>query len=156
MNWDAIGAIGEIVGATAVVISLIYVALQLRANSQETRIASQHEITEAFRNSISSVQDPQRADLIVKAMDGLEELSDSERLQLVSIAQSLLRVWEEAHYQFSEGRLEESMWNAMLAQFIDIMSLETWQSIWSIRKHTYRKEFVAFVDSLDFGDYKLK
>lgn len=30
MNWDAIGAIGELVGAAAVVITLLYVAAQIR------------------------------------------------------------------------------------------------------------------------------
>ncbi len=30
MNWDAIGAIAEIVGATAVVVTLYYLAMQVR------------------------------------------------------------------------------------------------------------------------------
>ena len=30
MNWDAIGAVGEIVGASAVVLSLAYLAVQIR------------------------------------------------------------------------------------------------------------------------------
>ena len=29
MNWDAIGAIGEVVGAVAVVVTLLYVARQI-------------------------------------------------------------------------------------------------------------------------------
>ena len=37
MNWEAIGAIGEIVGAAAVVFSLTYLALQLRANTRTMR-----------------------------------------------------------------------------------------------------------------------
>jgi len=34
MNWDAIGAIGEIIGALAVVVTLIYLAIQTRHNSK--------------------------------------------------------------------------------------------------------------------------
>ena len=30
MNWDALGAIGELAGATAVFASLVYLALQIR------------------------------------------------------------------------------------------------------------------------------
>jgi hypothetical protein len=30
MDWDAIGAVGEIIGATAVFITLIYLAMQVR------------------------------------------------------------------------------------------------------------------------------
>ena len=43
MNWDAIGAIGEIAGAVAVVITLIYVALQLRENTKSLKVQSLNE-----------------------------------------------------------------------------------------------------------------
>ena len=39
MNWDAIGAIGEVVGAAAVFVTLIYLAIQLRQN---TRMMQNH------------------------------------------------------------------------------------------------------------------
>ena len=44
MNWDAIGAVGEIVGALAVVISLIYLATQIRTSNGAVRQASMQEI----------------------------------------------------------------------------------------------------------------
>jgi hypothetical protein len=34
MNWEAIGAIGEIVGATAVVLTLLFLTMQLRQNTK--------------------------------------------------------------------------------------------------------------------------
>ena len=33
MNWEALGAIGEIVGAVAVIATLAYLAVQIRQNS---------------------------------------------------------------------------------------------------------------------------
>jgi hypothetical protein len=47
MNWEAIGAIGEIVGATAVVASLLYLAVQMRRNAQEARVTNRQAITRA-------------------------------------------------------------------------------------------------------------
>ena len=38
MNWDAIGAVGEILGAMAVFLSLVYLASQIRAQNREYRI----------------------------------------------------------------------------------------------------------------------
>jgi hypothetical protein len=50
MNWDAIGAIGEIVGAAAVVLTLGYLALQIRHSKQATtdsnRIARSNGVRE--------------------------------------------------------------------------------------------------------------
>jgi hypothetical protein len=34
VNWDAIGAVAEVIGALAVLITLIYLALQIRQNTR--------------------------------------------------------------------------------------------------------------------------
>jgi hypothetical protein len=45
MNWEAIGAIGELFGALAVVLTLIYLATQVRQNTLAMRVAAKQEIT---------------------------------------------------------------------------------------------------------------
>jgi hypothetical protein len=35
MNWDAISTIAEVVGAAAVVVSLIYLAVQIQQNTKQ-------------------------------------------------------------------------------------------------------------------------
>ena len=47
MNWDAIGAIGQVVGAAAVVASLLYVASQIRADALARRLEAIHRQSEA-------------------------------------------------------------------------------------------------------------
>src|SRR3954451_22793865 len=48
MNWDAISAIGQIVGAFGVIVSVIYLAQQVRSNARQTRLASMRMLSEAF------------------------------------------------------------------------------------------------------------
>jgi hypothetical protein len=48
MNWEAISALGQIVGAIAVVISVIYLPLQVRSNARQTRLASMRSMSDAF------------------------------------------------------------------------------------------------------------
>ena len=146
MNWDAIGAIGEILGAFAVVASLIYLAVQVRQQNAESRISSAHVVTTAFREVISSIQDPAIAQLVIKAIDDLEGLTDAEGLQMVALAQSYFRVWEEAHYHQSEGRLDPSMWRAMCVQFGGLMHFGWFSESWAVRKSAFREEFQNFVD----------
>jgi hypothetical protein len=45
MNWDAIGAIGELLGALAVCASLIYLALQIKQNTLSLRASAKHDAT---------------------------------------------------------------------------------------------------------------
>ena len=50
MNWEALGAIGEIVGAVAVVLSLIFLATQIRQNTRSSRTAS-------YQAAVTSISD---------------------------------------------------------------------------------------------------
>jgi len=52
MNWDAIGAIGEIVGAVAVVASIAYLAVQIRQNANLAAGAAQREVMSEFQLNI--------------------------------------------------------------------------------------------------------
>ena len=54
MSWDAIGAIGELVGAAAVVVTLVYLALQVRQNNR--LMQAQHR--ETNRNAVVQTYDP--------------------------------------------------------------------------------------------------
>ncbi len=40
MNWDAIGAIGEILGALGVLVTLVYLATQIRENTRSLQAVS--------------------------------------------------------------------------------------------------------------------
>jgi hypothetical protein len=40
MNWEAVGAIGQIVGAFGVIASLLYVAIQVRASNKASAVES--------------------------------------------------------------------------------------------------------------------
>jgi hypothetical protein len=76
MNWDAIGAVGEMIGSLAVVVTLVYLALQVRTakvESSSNAIAVEREVYLATR-----AQFVENADLWVKGNSG-GELSASER-----------------------------------------------------------------------------
>ena len=50
MNWDAIGAVGEMLGAIAVFVTLGYLAVQVKRARPEARRALRQGRTEAVRN----------------------------------------------------------------------------------------------------------
>ncbi|MEZ5570378.1 MAG: hypothetical protein R3E64_00015 [Halioglobus sp.] len=84
MNWDAIGAIGEIIGAVAVLVTLIYLALQVRqtrkmllAESIRATRAERREFFTAFRDS------PFIHEILEKRANG-EELSYTEISRLTA------------------------------------------------------------------------
>ncbi len=75
MNWDAIGAIGEILGASAVFASLIYLAIQIRAQNRESRLGAMHDISTGYREVLAGMAEADLADLYTKAFDDYESYS---------------------------------------------------------------------------------
>ena len=71
MNWEAIGAISEVVGAIAVVLSLIYVATQIKQNTAASRSQSINQINSQYGALMSQVaMNGDLAQIYRKATDG--------------------------------------------------------------------------------------
>jgi len=76
MNWEAIGALGEMIGAGAVVTSLVYLAIQIRGRNSEARTAGMHAVSEGFRDSIGSLAEiPHVAKIWIKSNEDPNSLT---------------------------------------------------------------------------------
>jgi len=51
MNWDAVGAIAEVAGVLGIVISLVYVGVQVRQNTMQLR---QDNLRETMRGTLDN------------------------------------------------------------------------------------------------------
>lgn len=83
MTWDAIGAIGETLGAIGVIVSLIYLALQIRRSDQTARTQSMQALWDGCRDRLlgpASVN-PQLNDVIAKGLSNFVVLTDSDKRQ---------------------------------------------------------------------------
>ena len=156
MNWDAIGAVGEIIGAGAVVVSLLYLALQVKTQNRESRLAATHDIFEAWRTTAATYQVSENAELLIKALDNFDDMSDTERFRVIAIVTPTLRIWEEAYYQRLDGRLDDQIWESMSRFFADAMSTQSWQKVWALRGHVYSDKFREYVDTVELGSYRTK
>jgi len=87
MNWEAIGAIGEIIGAGGVIVTLAYLAVQIRQNSlqlarsvEATRVAADDAVVRGFdiwRHMVAV--DGELSSIYVRGMQDLASLSPAER-----------------------------------------------------------------------------
>ena len=149
MNWDAIGAIGEILGAIAVFASLIYLAAQIRNQNRESRMSSMHDIRLGFREILNSVDNSGNSEIMLKAIADYDSLTPPENLRLIAVVTRVLHVWEEAFLLYDAGDLAERMWVPMLNQFSGFMSLNPYVEIWAIRKQYFDSEFQKHVDGIE-------
>jgi hypothetical protein len=82
MNWEAIGAIGEVLASIGVVISLVFLSFQLRANTKPMSTQSQERNLDELKTIWSKfVDEPELAATWLKALKGEVELSKNEKNQ---------------------------------------------------------------------------
>jgi hypothetical protein len=92
MNWDAIGAVGEILGAIGVVASLFYVGQQVKEGSRATRGQTFESLSTALSTTANLfVEDPTLLDIGARSVAG-EELSADWAERYLQGADAELRV----------------------------------------------------------------
>jgi hypothetical protein len=107
LNWDAIGAAGEILGAGAVLITLVYLARQV----SHTQISSQLDASERLLRGFDEINrtvvtDSSLRDVLVK--EG--ELSPAESLQLYQFGVLYCNIWMSAQTGYEIGQISKTLY----------------------------------------------
>jgi hypothetical protein len=100
MNWDAISAVGQIVGAFGVIVSVIYLAQQVRSNARQP---AWHPCGRCRRHSMSGSTDwqviPRSADLYHRGMRDFEVIEGADLPRFSVLMDSLFRIYEDMYFQ---------------------------------------------------------
>ena len=110
MNWEAVQAVAELSAAIGVLLSLAYVAIQIRQNTASVRagtVARSSEILSRLRDKLWS--DVGAARIYERALSGDEgeDSADALRVRLFWVA--LARDYEAVFYQHLAGQLPDSI-----------------------------------------------
>ncbi len=147
INWDAIGALGEIAGSIGVFISLIYVALQMRHSARETRDASIHSVMELAIQFRAESYSGELAEIRFKAASG-ETLSPLESLKFEGYLSALFELNELVFVQYQKGNLDPEYFEAWQRRTGAAMAVPRVQQFWAKTKTGYRTSFVEYIDGL--------
>lgn len=144
MPWDAIGAVGEVLGAVGVLCTLIYLSIQIRQNTQETHNATLESVMSADANYRQDLINTPIPGIMVK-MEAGEELTAEERMAVVYYLQAYMQGWEVAYYLNKKGSLPDDVLNAIA--FRRMATMDTTRSIypWSSIKAGYTPDFQKHV-----------
>jgi hypothetical protein len=139
--------IAEIVGAFAVVVSLLFVGFQLSRHTAEAIGASHHELIAITNDNDNWLQDPAFADTLLRSQEGRDSISDSEYLQIAFWVGQRLTVCETVYQRRDDGLVDDDMWPAWSAGCADILlSNETARVVWEERKSWFARDFAAWLD----------
>jgi hypothetical protein len=82
MNWEALGAIGEIVGAVAVVVTLGYLAVQIRQNTRTLKLGSIQSVYEKYQDRFRMTAESESLARIMRTgIIRLNDLTEEEQVR---------------------------------------------------------------------------
>src|SRR6202008_2926926 len=97
MNLNDLANIGQVIGAIAVVVSLIYVALQIRQNTAAVRSATAQSVHEHFAGWYNAfATDASLPEIGVKGLKDYGSLSETEKARFVACFMAFLSYGQNA------------------------------------------------------------
>ena len=148
MNWDAIGAVGEILGAIAVIATLIYLAKQIRQNSQAVQISALRDTTEQWnRWSEVLATSPELADIVISGNKSYRQLPETEAIRYGAYVQMFFDSAESYRSLVLEHRVQKDIdvLEQIVARRIALTGFAEW---WSDNQMDYDMEFVDWVNGV--------
>ena len=153
MDLARIVALAEILGTIAVVVSLIYVAIQIRQNTHTTKLATGQNLSRDYREAIAPLySDPHLAKIYLSGMNGIQSLTNEDRFRAYVFTQCYYRTLENAYYQYQNGAVDDYVWEAFISNMQFSKDTAIQKAFWRDRQHIFSEEFRAFYNDLPAAD----
>jgi len=149
MNWEALGAIGDFVGAIGVVVTLVYLSLQIRSSARATEAQVHASLSAEMERVIVAISEN---DSLVEAMQtaqGGGDLTAAQRIRLTFWFGGFLRVCESHIIQRRLGSTNiglEGPISKLLLQFAQIIFFRSMMKE-AVEGGIATDEFLTWLDS---------
>jgi len=110
MNWEAISAISDLFAGLGVIVTLIYLAVQIKQNTTMMRGSAKTEQAALGQNLLLYLAE--HPEMTSKIMSG-DEPTPFEAIQISYSSRAFFRTWETYAYLHEIGLLEEAEWIAL-------------------------------------------
>lgn len=147
MSWDAISAISDILAALAVVVTLVYLAIQIRQNTsaiRSTTTQAAHDQAAMFYDLIAS--DSQLGDIFSRGLYDPEALNSAETARSYAALSSATFRSQNWFFQTRSGLMDRELlesWNRVLRQVSGMLGH---RRFWEERRHVYAPEYVTYLE----------
>jgi len=152
MNFEKPYQISEIVASVAIIISLIYVAVQVQQNTQAIKHSAGNYAADQARKLYLISADPDHRALLFRAWVDPESVQGIDKFGFFGIMHDYFRTLENVYYQQVDGALDRRLWDGLLRSIGFTLSLPGARHYWSERRIWYSDDFQSFIDKT-MADY---
>ena len=149
MNLQDLASVAEIVGGVAVVVSLIYVGLQVHDSTSAIRSAAASDATTAMQSwYLEMGSNRQASDVWFNAMTSPEPLPAHDEFQFLMSMHTAILGMQNSYLLSKEGTLVEEFREAVTTAIIAVKDLPGMDRYWRQRRGFFHTGFAEYVDSL--------
>ena len=142
MTLGDLGNLGQIVGAIAVVISLVYVAFQIRQNTNAVRAATAQSVHEHFANWYHLLaSDESCAQVVIDGLKDYHSLSEKDKARFVAVFMAFLSYSQNAFIKWRQGLLEPSLWLGWEQLLMNLAGAPGGRAFWKERSYLFGQDF---------------
>ena len=157
MNWEAIGAIAEILGALAVVVSLLYLAVQVRRSADATHAASRYATAQLTTDVLVPIAtDAETASIFRRGQMDPDSLSEDEGFRFDVLLYAIFDQWETMFSQVQRGAMSKDDWakyeNSIIGAYL---AQPGSKRFWETASDMYSVSFREYVDQVSSKSHSI-
>ena len=150
MNLQSLANLSEIVSGVAVVITLIYLALQIRQSTRAVQTENYARTLDRISTMQSSLS--QNSDIALLQSRGMADTSKLTTLEKTQFSWSMLEVFGAYEFMFHASETNDipaevwQRWSLVIALMMTLPGVQTW---WKINPSPFTKSFTAYIESIN-------
>lgn len=145
MNWDAVGALAELLGAIGVIVTLFYLALQVRQNTKTVKAATELETGRLWSGVHGRVaHSPDMAAIWDRGLTDERTLSPAEKQRFIWFVAEYLFLVESLYRQWRMDYLSDASWEPHRRTAIGLLSNPLVRRWWDSGVSPFSAEFRAY------------
>jgi hypothetical protein len=149
MTLQDLGNIGEFVAAVGVIVSLIYLAFQIRQNTSSVRTSMIHDSASRAADLTKAIAaQKELAHIFRTGLGGFEHLEDDDDIvRFVMLLSTMFREYDDLFFQYRAGTITSESWEAWRYSLRSILSNPGFPPFWDLRRLAFTESFRQFVEA---------
>jgi len=144
-----IALVAEILGGIAILISLIFVGIQLNENTRETRSASATATISAMASWYADIGNNQQSSMLFyKFLAEPDSIPKAEKVQAIYNLHSMFLIFQNGYYLVKEGTLDPQILESLTVVIKGVRDQPGMIYYWNTRKTIFFEEFRGYVDEI--------
>ena len=148
MDWGAIGAVGEVIGGLAVILSILYLAYQIRETRVQAVAESQRELLDTSKFYIPVGTVPGATQDLRQGFNNYGSLDPDTQARFHYLNHPLLNHVESVYHMKTQGLVDENTYERWMAGIVSIISSDGGKVWWAQVRGMFGPGYVAALEQM--------